>query len=184
MTNSDINPLADTLVYEDMLPLSWGSRECGVNYMRVAEHNEHVVRCVNLLGEQIKEKMDDEYEAESVLARVEAKLNLLLDMVSRLDRQGSDIPEAVQVRLASAGIEWKGKGQAPAVGDNIWVNLYIDSRIPEAMELAARVVSVSMDGETLTVCARFEEMGEVVQDQLEKMIFRYHRRMVAQSRSG
>ena len=184
MTNSDGNPLAGSLVYEDLLPLSWSVRKDGANYVRVAEHNEHVVRCVNLLGEQIKDRMDDESEAESALARVEAKVNLLLEMVSRLDRQKNDIPDAIQVRLAAGGVEWKSDAQAPAAGDKIWVNLYIDSRIPEAMQLAANVVSVSADGETATVCARFEEMGEVVQDQLEKMIFRYHRRMVAQSRSG
>ncbi len=187
MANLDTNPLADSLVYEDMLPLFWETREDGsqsLNLARVSEHNEHVMRCVNLLGEQIKEKIDEESESESALMRLDAKVNLLLEMVSNLGRNRIELPSDTLVRLASGGIEWLCKESAPALGGNIWITLHIDSRIPEALKLAASVISVSADQSGTMVVARFTEMGEAVQDQLEKMIFRNHRRMVAQSRSG
>ncbi len=187
MINSDTNPLADSLVYEDMLPLFWSARVDGsppVNLARVSEHNEHVMRCVNLLGEQIKEKIDEVSETESALMRLDAKVNLLLEMVSNLSRDRIDLPEVNKVRLASGGMEWWCQKNTPAAGDNIWVTLHIDSRIPESLKLAARVISVSADEFGSRVAVRFEEVGEVVQDQLEKMIFRNHRRKVAQSRSA
>lgn len=187
MTNSDANPFANTLVYEDMLPLNWGIREQGAqapNHARVAEHNEHVMRCVNLLGEQIIDKVDEESETDSALIRLEAKVNLILEMVSNLDRNSTNLPDVTQVKLAAGGIEWRCQGVLPGEGDDIWVTIYVDNRIPEAMKLAARVLTVVADGSEAVVCARFEEMGEAVQDQMEKMIFRNHRRMVAQSKSG
>jgi hypothetical protein len=186
MKNSDTNPLADSLIYEDLLPLTWSSIDGEaqvVNSARVSEHNEHVLRCVNLLGEQIKEKLDEEGETESALVRLEAKVNLILEMLSSLDRARGDTPDTTQVRLAAGGLEWDCKEQPPAEGDTIWIKLNIDNRVPEAMQLAAQVLSVSVEGQQTTVCAKFEQMGEAVQDQLEKMIFRHHRRMVAQSKS-
>ncbi len=187
MTISETNPLSDSLTYEDLLPVSWVARKHdsqSINYARVDEHNEHVIRCVNLLGEPAKEKTDEESETESALIRLEAKVNLLLEMVTKLDRASVDLPDAAQVRLSAAGIEWGCKEQPPAEGDRIWINIYVDNRIPEAMKLAARVLTLNDAGGVTAVTARFEDMGEVVQDQLEKMIFRHHRRMVAQSKYG
>jgi hypothetical protein len=187
MTNQDRNPLSDSLIYEDLLPLSWAVRDeqsQAINFSRVAEHNEHVLRCVNLLGEQIKEKIEDESETDSAMIRLEAKVNLLLEMVSSLGSNRGHQPDATQIRLAATGIEWNCREQPPAVGENIWIKLHIDNRIPEAMKLAARVLTVSKAEPGVTVCASFEQLGEAVQDQMEKMIFRHHRRMVAQSKSG
>ncbi len=187
MTNSETNPLADTLVYEDRLPLVWSARSDDAqaeNYARIAEHNEHVMRCVNMLSDQIREKGDDESETESAVVRLEAKVNLLLEMVSRMEREKSDLPDTTHTRLAAAGIEWNCLGDPPGMGDEIWISLYIDDRVPEPLKLAACVISVSGSGPGAVVCARFEEMGESVRDQLQKMIFRHHRRMIAQSRLG
>jgi glycine cleavage system regulatory protein len=188
MKNSEANPLADSLIYEDLLPLTWTPRDEGfqaVNSSRINEHNEHVLRCVNLLGEQIKEKVDEEAETESALIRLEAKVNLILEMLSSLDRERGHIPDPIRVKLAAGGIEWLCNESPPAAGDSIWIKLYIDNRVPEAMQLPAQVLTVSpADQRSSMVCARFEEIGESVQDQMEKMIFRHHRRMVAQSKSA
>lgn len=169
-----------------MLPLSWAAIEeesPAVNYHRVAEHNEHVLRCVNLLSDQIKEKVDDESEAESALVRLEAKVNLILEMLSKLVIERDDTPQPVQVKVAATGIEWFCMEQQPSVGDKIWLKLYVDNRVPEALQLAGQVETVSDRSSGAVVYAHFEAMGEGVQDQLEKLIFRNHRRMVAQSKA-
>ncbi len=184
MANSDINPLADGLVYEDLLPLSWAARSEESNYTRVAEHNEHVLRCANLLGEQIREKTDEESEAESALMRLDSKVNLLLELVSKLNQRTNMIPNATDVRLGAAGVEWKCQGMPPQIGSNIWIELYLDNRIPEAMKIPATVLTLYEEGQGSTVSARFEGLGDIVRDQMEKMIFRHHRRRVAQARSS
>lgn len=185
MDNSDTNPLVDSLVYAASLPLSWSAREDGypdVNYISIAEHNEHVLRCANLLSEHLRDKMEEETEMDSALMRLEAKVNLLLELVSKLDQRVDQIPDASEIRLASDGIEWICNDSPPTEGHSIWVNLYIDSRIPEAMTIPARVLTVCEGLRGFTVVARYELLGEVVQEQMDKMIFRHHRRMIAQSR--
>ena len=187
MDNSEANPLADSLVYTATLPLSWTPRDhdCSDSeYVRVAEHNEHVLRCANLLGEQIRERVDEESETDSALMRLEAKVNLLLELVSKLDQRINQIPEAIQVRLASNGIEWICGGTPPALDSSIWINLHIDNRIPEAMKIPARVLTLCEEPNGTSVGAKFESLGEIAQELMEKIIFRHHRRMVAQSRAG
>ncbi len=186
MNNSDTNPLADSLVHVAALPLSWSVREEGNpenNYTRITEHNEHILRCVNLLGEQHRERVEEETESDSALMRLEAKMDMLLEMVSKLDQRISLIPQAGLVRLSSRGIEWRCNDVPPAVGSSVWIDLYIDNRIPEAMQIPATVLTVDGKSGGYTVSARFEALGELVQEQMEKLIFRHHRRMIAQSRS-
>ena len=187
MDNSEANPLADSLIYTATLPLSWTPMDNNCpesEYVIVAEHNEHVLRCANLLGEQIREKVDEESETDSALMRLEAKVNLLLELVSKLGQRINQIPEAKQVRLASGGIEWITDSAPPAIGSSIWINLHIDNRIPEAMKIPARVLTLHEDLHGSGVGAKFEPLGEMVQELMEKMIFRHHRRMIAQSRAG
>ncbi len=187
MDNSDINQLEGSLSYVDTLPLSWDSRGDAFpesNYTRISEHNEHVLRCVNLLGEQLKEKIEDESETDQALLRLEAKVNLLLDLVSNLEQRARQVPSLTEIRLAATGVEWLCRESAPAPGESIWVNIYLDNRVPEAMKIAAKVLAVTEEAKGRVVSAMFESMGGTVQDQMEKMIFRHHRRMIAQAKSG
>jgi hypothetical protein len=186
MINSDTSKLSDSLVYEDVLPLSWAALDDGssaVNYSRVAEHNEHILRCVNLLSDQIKEKVDDESETEPALVRMEAKINLILEMLSKLAIEREGTPQPVQIRVAATGIEWLCTNTQPSAGDKIQIKLHIDYRVPGALQLLGQVVSLTDTPSGTAVHARFEDVGEGVQDQLEKLIFRHHRRMVAQSKA-
>ncbi len=186
MEISDTTPFADSLVITASLPLSWSGREqeCPDNeYTRIAEHNEHVLRCVNLLGEQVREKVDEETETDSAMMRLEAKVNLILELVSRLEQRISRTPEVTDIRLASGGVEWGCNGIPPAIGSHIWIELHIDNRVPEAMKIPARVLTVVEKAGAFTILAVFESLGEVVQELLDKLIFRHHRRMIAQSRA-
>ncbi len=187
MDNLDTNPLEGGLAYVDTLPVSWDPRDdtsSESNYTRISEHNEHVLRCVNLLGEQLKDKIEDESETDQLLQRLEAKVNLLLDLISNLDQRIRQVPHLTEVKLAAAGIEWICQESAPGVGDNIWVNIYLDNRIPEAMKIDAKVLAVTEEARGRVVSAMFESMEGTAKDQMEKMIFRHHRRMIAQSKSG
>jgi hypothetical protein len=186
MINSETGPLSSCLVYEDMLPLAWlvmGEEARAINVARAAEHNEHVLRCVNLLSDKVKEKIDDESEVDSTLVRLEAKMNLILEMLSKLSVGRDDLGKSTQVRVAATGIEWICREQQPTEGDKLWIKLNIDSRVPEALQLAAQVETISDTDSGVVIYAKFDDMGEAVQDQLEKMIFRQHRRKVAHSKS-
>ncbi len=181
---SESHPLEGVLVYEDSLPVAWEARpetETEWELARASEQNEHLLRFANLLGEQHRERTDEESEWDSRLSRIESKVDLLVDLFSRLLEQNASAMQAGPVRLSGAGIEWQSP-VAPESGANIWVQLQLDRRLPGTLRLPAKVLEVVEVDNEQRITAGFQALGEGVQDQLEKIIFRHHRRQVAQSR--
>ncbi len=181
------HPLEGVLVYEDSLPVAWEARPKGEEkweLTKAAEQNGRLLRYANLLGEQHRERQDDETEADSRLSRIESKVDLLLDLFSHLlEQRGAEL-QVAQVRLSGAGIEWLCAGAAPGGDASIWVKLLLERRLPGVLRIPAKVLAVTEEGAGFRVTAEFQSMGEGVQDLLEKLIFRHHRRQVAQSRPG
>jgi hypothetical protein len=149
---------------------------------RIAEKNERLLRSINLLAEQGHEKPEEEGEHEAALIRLETKVDLLLDLFSRIGADAGGLPPSAPVRLSAKGVEWLRAGEAPAAGQRVWIHLYLEPRLPEAVQFPARVLNVETEGVQQRVLARFEPLGEGAQNLLEKMIFRHHRRQVAQQR--
>jgi hypothetical protein len=179
---SENSPLSDTLIYTAQLPVSWSSRQEG-DLLPPADNNAELLHCINLLGEQLHTKKDDELELDSVILRVEAKLDMLLGLLSTMLKKELDIPVASDTRLTAMGVEWVCSETPPGLNDSIWISLYLDPRLPAALQLPARVVSVDSSGSGSIVVCRVSQVEEGVQQLLEKMIFRHHRRQVAMSRS-
>ncbi len=180
---SEESPLSNTLIYASQLPVSWSRRQQG-ELLATADNNIKLLHCVNLLGEQSHTMQDDEMELDSALMRVEAKLDMVLGLLSTMLQKELNTPAASGIRLTAEGLEWVCMEVPPALDDNILISLYLDPRLPVALQLAARVVSVDGGtGNDCVVVCRFTEMEEGVQHLLEKMIFRHHRRQVAMSRS-
>ncbi len=187
MSQKETGPLEDTLVYEDQLPLRWEERSdqgTGENLTRIAERNERLLRCINLLAEQGYEKPEEEGEYEALMVRLETKVDLLLDLFSRLGPEAGRQPEPTLIRLAAGGIEWRCSGAAPRPGQSVWIHLFLEPRLPDSVQLPGRILEIEKAGETWRVLAGFEALGEAVQNHLEKMIFRHHRRLIAQQRPG
>jgi hypothetical protein len=69
------------------------------------------------------------------------------------------------------------------VGDLIWVQVKPDDRLLEPLRLPAEIYSTDADGGSVNCIARFVGQGEYVLDLLEKLIFKFHRRAVAQLRT-
>jgi len=185
LSTTEYNPLSDSLAYRAYLPLEWRSQNGQISdgeHLRTNEKNEHVLRWVNLLGEQVREVVEEEGDIDSRLIRLETKVNLILDLISTLVQREIQHPEMVNILLAAKGMEWISQATPPELGRRIWVSLSIDQRIPEALKLSAKVVDLAQEDGAFRVRVRFDSMGEMVLDLLEKMIFRYHRRQIAQSR--
>ncbi len=180
---SENSPLNGTLIYEAQLPVSWSRRQEG-ELLYQADSNIELLRCINILGEQPHIRLDDEIEHDSGLMRVEAKLDMVLDLLSMLLQKESNRPAASGIRLTAKGLEWVCSDVPPELDAAIWISLYLDPRLPLALQLASKVVSVERDGESRhIVLCQFVELDEGVQQLLEKMIFRYHRRQVAMSKA-
>lgn len=187
MSDSHDNEFFEGLVYEDMLPLEWNGLDAepdGAYIAHLNESNDDMLRMLAIMEEHFAEKVDEGTNFAAEIMRVEAKINLLLDMVGQILANHLMLPEPVPVRLGSRGIEFAHTAP-PGRNDLILLSLYLQQRYPRPLEMVGRVVSVDDAGEgAYWVRVRYEHLSASVQDWLEKFIFRRHRRLVAHSRSA
>jgi hypothetical protein len=148
----------------------------------VNESNESFLRAVSAISEVAKDVSEDSPVLSQELSRVDLKLNLLLDLVSQLIYQQSDIPAVTQVTVSSSEIKWRGEG-LPEPGATVFIQVYIQRGTPKPLCFYGKVVSTPED--TASGCARVRYIGLCgsAKTWLDKLIFRHHRREVAFKKS-
>ncbi|CAK0772099.1 PilZ_2 domain-containing protein [Gammaproteobacteria bacterium] len=174
------------LWYEDILPLTWRTVpvEAGES-VRLREYNERVMQALEVLEvleESPSHESRNEEMLEARLKRIELKLELLLDLVGQVVLNQLSIPERLPIHLAAHALVWECD-LPPSEGVTVQVDLYLTPRYPQPLCFVGRVQTI----EPLTsgkhrVTIIFAELGEVVQDGLERSLFRHHRRRVARTR--
>lgn len=175
------------LSYEDLLPLEW--RRCGTEgrdaaAARLNDANEDMLRMLAIIEERTLEKPDEPGAASAELLRLEAKVNLLLDMMGQVLSNHVVLPDPVPVRLGAAGMEFAHTAP-PRAGEHIVASLYLHPHYPRPLEVMGEVVAANDTGSGAHwVHVGFEQISPAVQDWLERFIFRRHRRMIAQSRTA
>lgn len=106
------------------------------------------------------------------LQRLEAKIDLGLQMLGHLLHANAPLPVAQEVLLSAQAIAWHTT--TPPTATELLLQLFIDSRIPQPLQLKAR-----LDGQQGDYCvARFVDVPEALQDGLDRAVFRWHRRQV------
>ena len=171
--------LYEELAYEDVVPVAWRSLPEPFDPAIVgsyADRNLRVLQSLAALEEHgLAEKPDDSPHAADI-ARLDLKVNLLLDMVGQLLVQSHPRPRATSIRFNALGAVWQGTSPAPVLGNQGVLEVYLRDCIAEPLRLVGRIASISPDGR---VKARFIPPGEHIADLLEKLAFRKHRRQVA-----
>ena len=190
MTKNNSEQLGEGVIYKDIIPLKWRDilrEELEFSYLSLQDANEEVLRFITTLDDFHVENQDELGSASgSDLSRIEFKLNLLLDMVTQLVEREMAMPEAVPITLGSAGIEWMSN-VVPGEGALLELSLYLHHKYPRPLIVIGEVLSVTpIEGGIGRYLVRlaYETMSAPVQSGLEKIIFRQHRRSIAQSRRG
>jgi hypothetical protein len=124
---------------------------------------------------------DDDAVMRHELERLESKLNVIMQLLSRLLARENVVPGDRKFRLAADGIEWDHDSMLPLESTGI-VSLHINRTLPYPLQLAGRVVGCHEAGDRYRVAFAFEGVSGNVVELLEKMIFRHHRRAVADAR--
>lgn len=122
-------------------------------------------------------------DIEKKLDRVEAKLDLALNMLCRLLAQHTPKPETCPVTLSASTIEWISSATPPAKG-SIVISLFIDPRLPQPLLLPANVRESGAAAGGTRIVADFTHLSEEVQENLERAVFRNHRRHIQAMHSG
>lgn len=120
---------------------------------------------------------DEDKDAVVDIARLERKLDLVLELLSLRLLDGHAPPER-SVQLSAAGVRWAQPGALPAPGTQGVATLYVHRLLPRALRLAAEVVA----DEPGWLRLRFVGMAEACEDLLVRHVFQQHRRSLAGSK--
>lgn len=173
-----------TLVYEQNLPLRWWQLPSRPDENELSRLHDAALRIVHVAlawdgtppaSEGQEEPGGRAYEL------VEFKVNLLLELVSELLTRDQPLPIPAAVQLTGEGIWWK-TARPPGVSEILRIELYILPSIPKPLVLIAEATSIERSDDLYRVHARFLEMPDLLQNAMGKMIFRHHRRLIAEAR--
>lgn len=144
---------------------------------RLAERNAHALATMAALEERRAEGIDEDNPLLQEMVRLDAKLTALVDIVNRLLLPPENLPPRQSVRFNTAG------AVLPAallpVGDAVLLRLHPDVCPSLPLELPARVTRRFDDGLAFVA---FANLSESTCDALERLVFRLHRRKVADMR--
>ena len=184
---AQICPFSDQLSYQDMLPLACArlqGQPSFSDFMRFDERNASLLKTL-ASDEQTRREPEPSLEAlMQEIDRLDQKLNLVTELLADLVRREVVVPPPQPFRLSSAGVSFE-YSEAESVGEGDWmqVSLFLLANVPRPLEFAGRVVRSNPDfvaENWLTVS--FEQVNEVVESALDRLVFKHHRREVAMRR--
>jgi hypothetical protein len=174
------------VTYEGNLPLSWEPLT-GVAPAEAADwmHSDAVL--LHALSTMEAAVSDPEGELAGArgkaLERVEAKLDLALDLLAKLLFKSSPRPFSADVVLSASSLQWRTP-HPPAAGEQVLIKLYLKPSLPLPITLPARITDVAPGDMDARVQAEFVSLSDEVQDWLERTVFRYHRRAIQARHAG
>jgi hypothetical protein len=174
---SDTVVLYNELAYEEVRPVKWVPLAGSVDAAQAASFTERNVRLLQALAaiedHGISDKPDD---ATPDLARLDFKINLLLDLVGQLLVANRPQPAPVAIRFNAQGAVWHPIAPLPQAGGQGILEIHLRDFLAEPLRLLGTLIKVTAAAEATV---RFEPVGEPVAELLERLIFRHHRRHVA-----
>lgn len=179
---TDLSP-PEGIAYEDHLPLVIRDRvESGGPPVELAS-TQHVLETVNAIEEPVSERREESPWSPE-LVRLDRRINLLVEMVARLLARDATLPPVISVRLYSNALAWRPEEASfrAEVGTPLTFLLYLPSFPALPIALPA-VFGGVLPTDPDWSYARLVGVGEAITEQLDHLIFRRHRRMVAGQRS-
>jgi hypothetical protein len=113
------------------------------------------------------------------LARMDFKLNLLLQLMSKLVSQDRP-PTPSTIQFNALGASWSATLPIPAVGDLGVLRVQLRSSLPQPLELPAEVSAVN----GTSVRVRFPDLPKSTVELIQKLAFLRHRQRIAEARKS
>ncbi len=124
----------------------------------------------------------DAGRAEST-SHLERRLDLLLLMASTALRGMQQLPRERDCVLSAHRLYWASE-ESIGVGRRVWARIWLRHRIALPLMLPGQIVEEEVDGEQLWHRLDIEALEPALQNDLERLVFRHHRRQVARQRAG
>jgi len=175
----------DGLVYADECPYNLEILDhppTEVHLSALNADNDRMFRYLVSIDEHLHENHDDDPIAND-MARLEFKLNVLMDMVSQALADKLGLPAALPLELNALGLVAHSEEAIP-VGQWIQASVYLNRQFVKPFVVCGQVEICRESGGRQYVLLRFSGLSENVIDHIEKFIFIQHRRMIAQRPRG
>ncbi|WP_426700488.1 PilZ domain-containing protein [Rhodanobacter sp. Col0626] len=143
----------------------------------LAERNANTLAAIAALEERRADIGEDDSPLMQEMLRMDAKLTALVDIVNNLLVPTNTLPPRKLLRFNAVGALLPAT-LVPA-GDALLLRLRFDLCRSLPLELAARVERHCDDGR---VFVAFAPQGDALSDAIERLVFRHHRRKVAEAR--
>lgn len=169
------------LTFTDNISIDWKPVDYQPDESRLAlvnESNESFLRAVSALAAFSTDSSEDEIGLSQEIARLDLKVNLLLDLVSQLIYQQLEIPEKSQVTISSTNIRWDSV-KVPLPGATVFVQVYIQHGTPKPLCFYGKVQSSEEQYRSGSALVSYLGLSGSAQSWLDKLIFRHHRRAIA-----
>jgi hypothetical protein len=138
--------------------------------------NARVLSTLDTLGDRGGEPQED--EAAAALARIDTKLNVLLEMFNRHLLGHIQMPPRRPVRFNARGIVVEG-WTPPASGTAMLVRMHFDACIGLPLELPGHAAPSPQHAGGFI---GFDALDEAIRQSIEHLVFRQHRRQLADAR--
>jgi len=178
--------LGEAVAFEANIPLLWQPLQMplgDVQLMSLNRENIGALQTMQFIDEYFPGQVDDSDQLNGDLARIEFKLNLLMELFGKWLQANSVQPEQRWVKMHSRGLEWIEVVPLIApipIGSFGILTLHLEPKYPGAIRLYAQVVDESpLPDEAFRLAVRFEGLAPNVQNWLDKIVFRFHRRTIA-----
>jgi hypothetical protein len=145
----------------------------------INDRNASVLVAVSALMDRRSDTSEDDSPLTQEVARLDAKLNVLMEIVNRLLLPQSGLPPRIALRFNASGavLPWDG---LPAVGQTALLKIHFDACRALPLELPGVRLAGPTDGKGFL---GFEGLTEPVRDGIERLVFRQHRRQIAEARA-
>lgn len=184
MSEPVVTRFEQQLAYAGELRLEWRLLQSipgNEDLIRLRDANLTVLNLVAAVEEHRTDAGDEETASGLDLLRLDAKLNLLLELMQRMAARDREPPARRPLRFNAHGVALPADATAPPLGSIVAVCIHLDACRAMPLEMPAQVLALPDPGWLLLA---FIEPGPAMEEALDRLVFRYHRRQVAIDRRG
>jgi hypothetical protein len=175
--------LYNELAYHDVLPVEWQVLHHPFTHFERSSLEEAnlllLQACTAVEEHPIRDQGEDPGPLAGEIARLDFKLNLVLQLLSKLVLKDR-MPPATTIQFNAHGASWTALGPAPDTGSHGLLRIHLRGSLPQPLDLPAVVSAV----EGAQVRVRFEELPDAVGELIQRLAFLRHRRDVADARKA
>lgn len=172
------------LSFTDNISVSWSPVDLApddAQLAKVNESNETFLRAVSALGSLGSESFEEDQAVSAEIARLDMKVDMLLDLVSQLIYAQLEIPPRTQVTISSEELQWN-TNDFPPPGEQVFMQVYVQHGTPKPLCFYGQIISTAQDHDVGIAKVNYVGLSDSARRWLEKLIFRHHRREIAYAR--